>query len=654
MKFSTFWTVFFHVNRVKIGWARKAVFYVIFLLSPYVHGQILFSEECFTGGVLTGGADTFGAITGIECEIDWQAGYTIRRAFAATYRYGRPAPFAQIVNGAELWWDLSSQAGPEQIETNKLSQYFAPHVMEITDLLTINGNQLSIDLPVQPYAGNMGWWGVYIIVLYESPNITTDLCVRHYTADQSQLAAQNYSISTPDYNPSFPVLFGIHAGRLTDWFPDRTRISINNTTLGEIWEPDLLQPTPSSGVQAHFSYRNGEVLAFNGDTANTELNRHDGTAIINDYISQAFFNQGIIFQRAIPSPTGGANPHPSFVIAYTPSCPLAADDMPRSLTYCRNNTSPETRQLQAIPGYDNYRWSPGHLLSDSTIANPICFADSSRWYRVRMWNDDGDICPQTIPVFVEVGQTPRPDPLQVGRSTCPSPTGTITFVNTAGKAPFSYTVGSTTQPDITFRFLLPGAHDVSVTDALGCTWDSTVTVPLNAPVEANFTANPTTGDTPLDVYFSNQSSPSATSFEWLLNGTPFSTSENTSYTFSDSGTYVVSLVAFYQDVACSDTASFTIRVDQGIELIVPNIFTPNGDGRNDQLVAQVRGVERLSWEVYNRWGNLLHSGAASGNTENIELWNGDEVPSGVYSVILTATGINGRTKRMDVAVTVVR
>jgi hypothetical protein len=637
------------------GRLRLVCTMVMFMLNYSVFSQVLFMEECFVGGVQTGGHATLGAITGGTYNIHWEDDYTLKTAYAICYRYGILDSHTFYFNQSPITWTNDSQAAPEQIEVNLLSNPFAVHVIEITDMISIENDLVQVDLPEQQgYEQlNWGWWGVYVILLYESPNILSEVCTRIYLADQPQTEAQIYYIETPSILVGTSVIFGIYSNRISDLYEDASRVTINSIPIGDIWTSDPHIPAPGTGVQGHYFYQNGIAEGLNGDTANATLNRHDGVSIINDYIDLGAPTQSIKIQRIISNPTG-ANPHPAFSISFTPSCKIQNSEMPRIHAFCRNESSEAERILQSIPGYDHYAWTPGHQLSDSTIANPICFADSSRWYRVRMWNDDGDVCPQTIPVFVEVGQTPGPRPLQVGRSTCPSPTGRITFANTAGKAPYTYTVGSTTQPDSTFRFLLPGSYDVSVTDALGCTWDSTVTVPLNAPVEAAFTANPTTGDTPLDVYFSNQSSSLATSFEWLVNGTTFSTSENTSYTFSDSGTYVVSLVAFYQDVACSDTASYTIRVDQGIELMVPNIFTPNGDGRNDQLVAQVRGVKRLSWEVYNRWGNMLHSGASAGDVSQIELWNGGEAPSGVYSVILTAKGINGRVKRMDVAVTVVR
>ncbi len=271
-----------------------------------------------------------------------------------------------------------------------------------------------------------------------------------------------------------------------------------------------------------------------------------------------------------------------------------------------------------------------------------------------MWSDDPDgLCAQTIPVFYTVGRVPRPGKLNLYASTCPANTGKIVFTEMKGKAPYQYTVNGTTQSNATFQNLEPGTYTVSVSDALGCTWDSTVVIPLNPLQEAIFTANPEAGYSPLQVSLSNQST-NATSYLWLLDDEPFSSSENTSYTFADSGLYQIALVAYRTDPSCADTAYVTIRVAQGLEAIVPNIITPNGDVMNDALVAQLAGVESMHWEVFNRWGNSLFSGDALNPTESYTLWSPaeGEYPAGVYSVVLSLKGISGEARKMVVQVMV--
>ncbi|HMT30264.1 MAG TPA: gliding motility-associated C-terminal domain-containing protein, partial [Bacteroidia bacterium] len=75
-------------------------------------------------------------------------------------------------------------------------------------------------------------------------------------------------------------------------------------------------------------------------------------------------------------------------------------------------------------------------------------------------------------------------------------------------------------------------------------------------------------------------------------------------------------------------------------LMVPNGFSPNGDGTNDGYV--IDGIENYPgnklW-VYNRWGNLVYKTKDYRNdwdgTCNVSgIYMGKKVPTGTYYFIL--------------------
>ena len=80
---------------------------------------------------------------------------------------------------------------------------------------------------------------------------------------------------------------------------------------------------------------------------------------------------------------------------------------------------------------------------------------------------------------------------------------------------------------------------------------------------------------------------------------------------------------------CS-TAVVTISIlrDESCEVIVPNVFTPNGDGINDYLkVTCLYNYDNPEMQVFNRNGNLLFKKDHYGNidywgSEDQALWNG--------------------------------
>ncbi|WP_041616653.1 T9SS C-terminal target domain-containing protein [Spirosoma linguale] len=67
-------------------------------------------------------------------------------------------------------------------------------------------------------------------------------------------------------------------------------------------------------------------------------------------------------------------------------------------------------------------------------------------------------------------------------------------------------------------------------------------------------------------------------------------------------------------------------------LALPNVFTPNGDGKNDVFVplACPRFVERIEFVVYNRWGAKLYEGSGPTLSWDGRSSDGAELPTGLY------------------------
>jgi gliding motility-associated-like protein len=99
---------------------------------------------------------------------------------------------------------------------------------------------------------------------------------------------------------------------------------------------------------------------------------------------------------------------------------------------------------------------------------------------------------------------------------------------------------------------------------------------------------------------------------------------------------IVYLVCDYQDVC--DTALVSINIEDIIT--VPELFTPNGDGRNDVLLIDgLDNYQNNSFTVYNRWGNKVYENSNYQNSwdgnSNVRFVIGSkELSVGVYYYIL--------------------
>ena len=94
-----------------------------------------------------------------------------------------------------------------------------------------------------------------------------------------------------------------------------------------------------------------------------------------------------------------------------------------------------------------------------------------------------------------------------------------------------------------------------------------------------------------------------------------------------------------------------------ISITMPNVFTPNNDGVNDNFNPLELSVEdknymllnikNIHFEVYNRWGQKIH-----GSTETLPNWNGFSdlggiAPTGAYFWVLDYELINGEQNKKN-------
>lgn len=112
---------------------------------------------------------------------------------------------------------------------------------------------------------------------------------------------------------------------------------------------------------------------------------------------------------------------------------------------------------------------------------------------------------------------------------------------------------------------------------------------------------------------------------------------------------------------CSGSAAIAVKVNKPHGIYVPTAFSPNGDLTNDLLLVhglsrQVREV--ISFQVYDRWGELLYQDQHFPVNEVSRGWNGqfrgqDCLP-GVYVWTLEAEYIDGHRESLHGDVTLVR
>lgn len=164
------------------------------------------------------------------------------------------------------------------------------------------------------------------------------------------------------------------------------------------------------------------------------------------------------------------------------------------------------------------------------------------------------------------------------------------------------------------------------------------------------------GSAPLNFEALSYSSDAAFHYEWCVSkdrafGTCMikSRDKDFRYTFNEMGTYYVqiqvsndAIVKEYEgkDFGCTQIREFQVDVMEslGDSLIkVPNVFTPNGDGKNDQFKVVYRSITDFHGWIYSLWGRKVYEW-----TDPAEGWdgtiNGKPAADSAYMYIIEATG----------------
>ena len=202
-------------------------------------------------------------------------------------------------------------------------------------------------------------------------------------------------------------------------------------------------------------------------------------------------------------------------------------------------------------------------------------------------------------------------------------------------------IGTGSPFDATSLVSSTGLYTFYVNEAGTCSSTLTAVNVIVGGVTASITATPTSGFMPLDVMFTNTSTtgPSII-YDWNF-GDASATSilYEPSHTYNELGNYIATLIV--SDGLCSDTASITIEVIGQSSILIPNVFTPNGDGSNDVFTVDGTNLESVEAEIFNRWGQKMYSwnhvkGYWDGRTQS-----GIEAPDGTYFYIISAKGMDG-------------
>lgn len=182
-----------------------------------------------------------------------------------------------------------------------------------------------------------------------------------------------------------------------------------------------------------------------------------------------------------------------------------------------------------------------------------------------------------------------------------------------------------------------------------------VTEEYDADLTTAWSAEKGSLDARLTVKFTNESLNGAT-FEWVfldtLGGireseTTYNVEDEVEFTYETADEYYYPYMVSTSEDLCIDT----FRLEEAMfvapsQLVIPNVFTPNGDGRNDYFVFKHQSLQTCNVTIADRNGKIVYRK----KIDDIYAWEGWDgnvfesdrrAPEGQYYFVVEAVGFDG-------------
>ena len=199
----------------------------------------------------------------------------------------------------------------------------------------------------------------------------------------------------------------------------------------------------------------------------------------------------------------------------------------------------------------------------------------------------------------------------------------------------------TTNP--TFNANQSGIYSVIITMD-GCIFKDTIQVVISPPITVNLGSDTTVcigSIVTLDPRNLN------TTYQWQDG------SSGSTYTVNQAGAYWVKVTDNNKCSASDTIYIYYIDCDTS-NIIIPNVFTPNGDGYNDYFVIKQTDYKTIEVQVYDRWGIKVFEDNNYQNTWDGK-YKGNPLSDGTYFYIIKSKGIyNNKVGNYHGSLTILR
>ncbi|HXU27976.1 MAG TPA: gliding motility-associated C-terminal domain-containing protein, partial [Bacteroidia bacterium] len=282
----------------------------------------------------------------------------------------------------------------------------------------------------------------------------------------------------------------------------------------------------------------------------------------------------------------------------------------------------------------SYTWSPATGLSGTSGSSVIANPRNTTVYTIS--GTDAFGCSGVTTATVTVDSLPIISISKTPTITCSSQPAILTA---SGASTYTWSTGTVAVTNTVFP-TTNTEYTVVGTDTNGCSNSATQILLVNPLPSVAINAGLTSAILNLGQSITLNAS-GALTYSWTSeNVTCDSCASNTESPIANTQYCVAGA-----DInGCRDTVCLNVVVENVCDVFIPDAFSPNGDGQNDQFKVYSHCIVDLTLQIFDRWGNQVFNGSNTSAAWD-GTYGGSLMNTGSYIYQVQYTLSNGKTTK---------
>jgi len=289
-------------------------------------------------------------------------------------------------------------------------------------------------------------------------------------------------------------------------------------------------------------------------------------------------------------------------------------------------------------------WLANNNINFTDISNPkTTITSNSFGKQILVWSEKTDNGFILDTIIVEFKETPDNLQIEQVNEHCGRQDAIVEFVTNKGNYTYKWSDNTITSSPVR-KDLTTGNYNVTVNHN-GCSSNYDIEITNTEEVNVNFYHTELYSAINNPIYFTDRTEVTSIdknelTYEWSFGDGTSSNKINPEHEYTKAGEYEVSLKVSTK-TGCENTLRSTISISEENN-VLPNIFTPNGDGIHDILVINPKPLKNFKGLIFNKAGQQVYEWDNQYEGWDGNLKNGEQAAEGVYYYVVTGIDSDGK------------